>query len=177
MHHAQNKALAANQIAWILCLTKDQSVSPRALSKAKVWKCFISDRDFVKIQLSVLDLVSDAKMYEKAYNTSELQMFPRGENLPRPSSICPKSHCGPATGCECTAKIRKTFHLENYFSQWGYASKHHKVLSTWQKTCRATSRKSFSIKWDTRFQHLSTLPVRNIVIPPKPSTSLGMGNC
>lgn len=55
-----------------------------------------------------------------------------------------KSHCGPATGCECTAETRRTFHwsLLNHFSWWGCASKHHKVLSTSQKTYRVTSRKS-----------------------------------
>lgn len=37
-------------------------------------------------------------------NILELQMFPRGENLPRSSSICSKSHCGPATAYECTAE-------------------------------------------------------------------------
>lgn len=60
----------------------DQRVSPRVLSKAQLWECFSSDRDFVKVQLSVLDLVSDAKTHEGAYKTAELQMFPRGENLP-----------------------------------------------------------------------------------------------
>lgn len=132
----------------------DQSVSPRALSKAQVWKCFISDRTFVKVQLSVLDF-SDAKTHERAYSTPKLQMFPRGQNLPRPNSICYKSPCGSTTGCECTAETRRTFHwsLLNHFSCWGYASKHHKLLFTWQKTYRVKSRKSPSIKWDTRFQH------------------------
>lgn len=39
----------------------------------------------MKVQLSVLDLVSDAKTHEGAYKTAELQMFPRGENLPNPA--------------------------------------------------------------------------------------------
>lgn len=52
---------------------------------------------------AVLDLVSDAKTHERAYNTPELQM------VPRPSSICSKSHCEDQPW-PVNADTRRIFH-------------------------------------------------------------------
>lgn len=121
---------------------------------------------------SVLDLVSDAKTHERAYNTPELQM------VPRPSSICSKSHCGDQPW---PVKCRDQEDLSLVYSEppllVGLCLKTPQSFVHMTKTYRVTSRKSLSTKGDTRFQHFSMSPVRNTTISRQPSTSLGMGNC
>lgn len=122
---------------------------------------------------AVLDLVSDAKTHERAYNTPELQM------VPRPSSICSKSHCEDQPW-PVNADTRRIFHC--FFSEpllllVGLCLKTPQSFVHMTKTYIVTSRKSLGTKRDTRFQHLFKLPVRNTTISPQPSTSLGMGNC
>lgn len=89
-------SLAPNQTALILCPATDLNVSSRTLNKhhPEVWKWFIWDRDFMKSQLEVLDLVSDAKADERHYNTPALQIRPRRGGLPGSSYICSGPLCG-----------------------------------------------------------------------------------
>lgn len=85
-----------NQTALILCPDTDWNVSSWILNKhhPEVWKWFIWNRAFMKSQLEVLVLISDAKSDEKHYNTPALQICPRRGGLPGPSYICSGPFCG-----------------------------------------------------------------------------------